>query len=411
MLKINKDRLARRIEELSAFGGSELGMNRLVYTKEEEAALNYLKGIFHELGLSVRVDAVGNLFARYEGLDPILKPIVSGSHIDSVRNGGKYDGNLGVLAALEVIQRLHEEGLRLKHPLELFISKDEEGTRYGSTMFGTAAMIGEVTHEDLDSRMDADGISLREAIQKAGYAPEELASAVVQPGSLAAYIELHIEQAVVLESEALPIGIVTGIAGPCWISVTIKGVAGHAGATPMRIRHDPMVAASRLIAETDRIARQYQDTVATTGLVKVDPGTTNVIPREVYYTIDLRDVNMDHRNLAEKQIRDYAKNLESELGVTIEFGDLVRVDSVPCNPDIMDLIEGASQELGLKSLRMPSGACHDAMHFGGICPFGMIFVPSVRGYSHRADEYTSPEDCANGADVLLQTILKLDEKF
>lgn len=408
MLKVDQKRLARRIEELAQFGRSDRGMNRYAYTKEEDQALDYLKGIFQELGMTVAVDPVGNLFARYEGTDPDLKPIVSGSHIDSVRNGGKYDGNLGVLGALEVVSRLHEEGRRLKHPFVLFISKDEEGTRFGATMFGTEAMMGPLPEAMLE-RQDENGITLGEAMAAAGYDPNGVFKAAVEPGSYAGYVELHIEQARVLETSKLPIGIVTGIAGPLWLSVKITGEAGHAGATPMRIRKDPMVAAAKLIVEADRIARQFQDTVATTGKMQVNPGTTNVIPANVTYTIDLRDVSMADRSQAEQEIRDYAKQLESEMGVTIEFTDMVRTPSVLCDPQIMDVIEQSSQELELPSLRMPSGACHDAMHFGALCPFGMIFVPSVKGYSHRADEFTPVEDCTNGANVLLQTILKLDD--
>ncbi len=408
MLTINTDRLGQRLEELAQFGGSPLGMNRYAYTREEDEALDYLKGIFRELGMTVTVDPVGNLSARYEGTDPALKPIVSGSHIDSVRNGGRYDGNLGVLGALEAIQRLHETGTRLRHPFVLFISKDEEGTRWASTMFGTEAMLGPLHPEILD-RVDAEGISLRQAMTDSGYDPEGIFHAKVEPGTYAGYVELHIEQARVLETVKQPIGIVTGIAGPLWMSVRITGQAGHAGATPMRIRKDPMQAAARLIVEADRIARQFQDTVATTGTMNVKPGSTNVIPAEVQYTIDLRDVSMADRTSAEEQIKAAARALEAEMGVEITFTDKVRTPSVLCDPAFMDVIEAAAAQLNLSSLRMPSGACHDAMHMGSICPFGMIFVPSINGYSHRADEYTPLEDCVNGVNVLLQTILKLDE--
>ncbi|KAF5067224.1 N-carbamoyl-L-amino acid hydrolase [anaerobic digester metagenome] len=407
MLKINQERLGRRLEELAQFGGSEQGMNRFSYTKEEKDAQNYLKEVFAALGMTVTEDPLGNLFARYEGLNPELKPIVTGSHIDSVRNGGRYDGNLGVLGALEAVQCLHEQGIRLNHPIVIFISKDEEGTRFGSTMFGTEAMLGALPAEFLD-RTDRDGITLRQAMTDAGYDPQGIFNSKVEPGSYAAYLELHIEQARVLETMQIPIGIVTGIAGPLWFAVNIKGQAGHAGSTPMRIRHDPMVAAARLIDQCDRIARQFQDTVATTGYIKADPGTTNVIPAQVDFTIDLRDVSMADRDQAEAEIKAAARLLEEKMGVTIEFSDRVRTPSVLCNDALMNVIEETAGEFSLPSLRMPSGACHDAMHFGPLCPIGMIFVPSVNGYSHRADEYTPLEDCANGANVLLNTLVKAD---
>lgn len=408
MIYGNKDRLAKRLEELSRFGGSSHGMNRFAYTSEEKEAQDYLKQLFAEIGLEVREDSVGNIFARYPGSDPTLKPIVSGSHIDTVRDGGKYDGALGVLSILEVIESLRENGITLDHPLDLFISKDEEGTRFSSTLFGSNAMIGNITAVDLE-KQDTDGISVRQAMITAGYDPDQFGAAKLEPGSIAAYLEVHIEQAKVLETSQIPIGIVTGIAGPLWLSVTVKGEAGHAGATPMRIRHDPMVAAARLILETDQIVRQFPDTVATTGKIKVSPGSTNVIPAEVVYTIDLRDVTMEHRNLAEANIRTAAEQVMAEYGVSIEFSDLARVDSVPCDENIMDIIEESAKSLGLASLRMPSGAGHDAMHIKELGPFGMIFVPSVNGYSHRPDEYTSLTDCINGVNVLAETILRLDK--
>ena len=408
MIKGNKERLERRIAELSKFGGSEQGMNRFPYTPEEKEAQDYLKSIFKELDLEVREDAVGNIFVRLEGTESGLKPIVSGSHIDTVRNGGKYDGALGVLSALEVIEVLKENKIQLRHPLDLFISKDEEGARFSSTLFGTAAMIGKLSEADFD-KVDNDGISVREAMVKAGYDPNRYKEAIMEKGSIAAYLEVHIEQAKVLETTGIPIGIVTGIAGPLWLKVTIKGEAGHAGATPMRIRHDPMTAAARLLLETDQIVRRYPDTVATTGQMKVSPGSTNVIPSDVVYTIDLRDVNMDHRNQAEAEIRKAAEGFEAEYGVSIEIMDLGRVDSVPCQENIMALLEESAASLGLKSLRMPSGAGHDAMYVKELGPFGMIFVPSVKGYSHRADEYTPIEDCINGVNVLGETILRLDQ--
>lgn len=410
MIKANKARLARRIDELARFGGSDQGMNRFAYTPEEKAAQDYLKEIFRDLGLTFREDAVGNIFARYEGTVPGLKPIVSGSHIDTVRNGGKYDGALGVLSILEVIETFRENDIHLKHPLDLFISKDEEGTRFTTTLFGTAAMIGKLTGKDL-LRTDNAGITIRDAMQAAGYDPDQLEAARALPGSIAAYLEVHIEQGRVLENAGIPIGVVTGIAGPLWLSVTVRGEAGHAGATPMRIRHDPMIAAAELILRTDGIVRQYKDTVATTGQLKVLPGSTNVIPAEVTYTIDLRDVNMADRDDAEAKIRDAAGAVMTKYGVTVELSDLGRVDSVPCDPAIMSVIEESAKDLGLPSLRMPSGAGHDAMYIRELGPFGMIFVPSVNGYSHRADEYTPLEDCLNGVKVLAETILRLDDRL
>lgn len=408
MLMADPNRLMQRLDELAQFGGSSSGMNRFAYTAEEQAALKYLKKLFADLDLTVREDPVGNVFARYEGSEPDLKPLVTGSHIDTVRNGGRYDGALGVLAALEAIQVLKEHNVRLRHPVDLFISKDEEGTRFNATLFGTAALTGRLREQDL-AKEDEAGVSVAQAMAALGYDPEAYTEAELEPGELAAYLELHIEQGRILETDQVPIGIVTGIAGPLWLKVRIRGEAGHAGATPMRIRKDPMIAAARLILETDRIVRQFPAVVATTGQMTLRPGSTNVIPAEVEYTIDLRDVDQNQRDQAEDLIRQAAAAIQAETGVTIEFHDLVRVEPVPSDPKIMTVLEEAAASLSLGSQRMPSGAGHDAMYLGQLCPFGMIFVPSKDGYSHRPDEYTAPQDCVNGVNTLIQALLRLDE--
>lgn len=410
MIRGDKARLDRTIQELARIGGSSEGMNRFAYTEEEREALHWLKAEFGALGLAVREDAVGNVFARYEGSEAGLKPILAGSHIDTVRNGGKYDGALGVLSLLEILRRFREEGILLRHPLDLVICKGEEGTRFGATLLGSAAMTGRLTEDDLQRR-DQDGISLKEAMAAHGYDPSAFPSATLKPGSIAAYLELHIEQARVLETEQLPIGIVTGIAGPLWLEVTVSGEAGHAGATPMRIRHDPMPAAAELLLETERIAKKFQDTVATTGQIKAIPGSTNVIPASVTFTIDVRDVDIQDRDEAEARIREAARHISRERGVTIELNDLSRIAPVTCSEVIMAVLEEAAAGLELKYRRMPSGAGHDAMNLAKLCPIGMLFVPSRNGLSHRPDEYTSPEDGIAGTDVLLQAIRLLDERL
>ncbi len=410
MLQADPQRLLESIDTLARFGGSDQGMNRFAYTPEEQAALTHLKACFTKAGLEVREDAVGNVFARWEGTEPGLPPLVTGSHIDTVRNGGRYDGALGVLAAFEAIRVLKDNACRLRHSIDLFISRDEEGTRFNATLFGTAAMTGQLTEQDL-AKVDSQGVSVAQAMTAQGYDPAAWRQARLSPGDLTAYLEVHIEQGRILETEGIPIGIVTGIAGPLWLKVTLRGQAGHAGATPMRIRRDPMVAAARLMMETDRIARRFDHTVATTGQIKVLPGSTNVIPAEVEYTIDLRDVSMTDRSQAEADIRTAARIIADDTGVSIDLQDLVRVPSVPNDEGIMTEMETAAGELGLATLRMPSGAGHDAMHIGQLCPFGMIFVPSRNGWSHRPDEYTPIEDCANGANVLIHTLIRLDERL
>lgn len=410
MIKGNQNRLDRTIQELARFGRTDGGMNRFAYTEAEREAIIWLKAEFEALDLIVREDAVGNIFARYEGTESDLKPIMAGSHIDTVRNGGKYDGALGVLSMLEVLRCFKKEGIRLRHPLDLVICKGEEGTRFGITLLGSSAMTGGLTEEDL-LKTDSEGISFQRAMTHHGYDPTAIPSAVLKPGSIAAYLELHIEQAKVLETEELPIGIVTGIAGPLWLEVTVEGEAGHAGATPMRIRHDPLPAAAELLLETERIAKQFQDTVATTGQIKARPGSTNVIPASVTLTIDLRDVDIKDRDAAESEIKDTALRISRERGVTIKIRDLARIAPVTCSETIMTVLEEAAADLSLGHRRMPSGAGHDAMNLARICPVGMLFVPSRNGWSHRPDEYTSPEDSIAGTNVLLQALRLLDVRL
>lgn len=410
MIRGDEARLDRNIQELARFGGTGQGMDRFAYSPEEREALNWLKAEFQRLDLTVWEDAVGNVFARYEGREAGLRPIMAGSHIDTVRHGGKYDGALGVLAMLEILRRFREEGVRLRHPLDLVICKGEEGTRFGATLLGSAAMTGQLTGDDLQRR-DSEGISLKKAMAAQGYDPAAFPLAALTPGSIAAYLELHIEQARVLETEELTIGVVTGIAGPLWLEATVRGEAGHAGATPMRIRHDPMPAAAELILETERIARGFRDTVATTGQIKARPGSTNVIPSSVTFTIDLRDVDRKDRDEAEASIREAARQIALRRGVVIELQDLARIAPVTCPEEIMTVLEEAAEDLSLSCRRMPSGAGHDAMNLARLCPVGMLFVPSRNGWSHRPDEYTSPEDCIAGTNVLLQAIRLLDQRL
>lgn len=405
---IQKDRLLARIEELSAYGKSETGgMNRFAWSDEEAEALTYLQRAFEGLGLDVSVDAVGNVFARYEGTED-LAPIFVGSHIDTVKEGGKYDGALGVLTALEAVQTLHENETRLRHPIVISILKEEEGSRFALSLYGSRAIAGQLSAGLLD-QTDDNGIVAREEMKRRGFIPEDFEKAKKAPEEMSAYLELHIEQGKVLETEEKQIGVVTGIAGPMWLQVDVKGTSGHAGATPMRMRQDPMLAAAEMIVEIDKIAKSYDTVVATVGKFSLLPGSSNIIPASTHFTIDLRDTNQQKRDEAEERIRIAIEEVAEYNGCTADVSVIVDLAPVECDPRIMEAIERAASSVGTTQLRLMSGAGHDAQQIANVCPVGMIFVPSVKGYSHRPDEYTKPEDIASGAQVFVQTLLEMDQ--
>jgi allantoate deiminase len=407
-MKINSRRLWDRLMELGEIGEQpDGGVTRFSFTEEERKAKDLVARYMREAGLSVREDAAGNLIGRREGLDPAAPVVMTGSHIDTVPHGGKFDGALGVLAAVEALQRMEELGRRTVHPIEVIAFTDEEGARFGFGMIGSRAIAGTLRREHLE-QTDESGITIAAAMREAGYSPDRIGEAARRPDEVKAYVELHIEQGKVLESRNQPVGIVSGIAGPLWLQFTLTGQAGHAGATPMKMRRDPMQAAAEVLSFIYRETKTYDHAVATVGKIRVQPGGVNVIPEQVQFTLDLRDIHEADRNSLESRILEHAGRVCGSAGIEIRADLLQRAAPAPCSPDIRQAISAAAKQAGLaEAPSLVSGAGHDGMQFTSLCPIGMIFVRSRDGISHNPAEWSSPEDCGLGAAVLYHALLQL----
>ncbi|WP_035300686.1 Zn-dependent hydrolase [Brevibacillus thermoruber] len=406
---IHAERLWDRLMRLSAVGRQESGgVTRLSFTPEERAAKDLVRGFMEEAGLSVREDEAGNLIGRKEGRNPQAPVVLVGSHLDSVFNGGNFDGPLGVLAGVEVLQTMNEQGVTTEHPIEVIAFTDEEGARFSYGMIGSRAIAGLLKREELEHR-DKDGISIAEAMRASGLDPDTVGRAARPKGSVKAYVELHIEQGKVLESRGLSVGVVSGVAGPLWLKFVLEGEAGHAGATPMALRRDPLAAAAEIMLVIEREARKAGTAVGTVGQVTVSPGGVNIIPGRVEFSLDLRDVDKAVRDRVEQEIVRQAEAICRERGVRLGVELLQRIPPVVCSAEIQAAALAACEALGLETITLPSGAGHDCMQLTELCPVGMIFVRSRDGISHNPAEYTSKEDCADGANVLYRTVLSLAE--
>ncbi|MGQ7279724.1 Zn-dependent hydrolase [Brevibacillus thermoruber] len=406
---IHAERLWDRLMRLSAVGRQESGgVTRLSFTPEERAAKDLVRGFMEEAGLSVREDEAGNLIGRKEGRNPQAPVVLVGSHLDSVFNGGNFDGPLGVLAGVEVLQTMNEQGVTTEHPIEVIAFTDEEGARFSYGMIGSRAIAGLLKREELEQR-DKDGVSIAEAMRASGLDPDAVGRAARPKGSVKAYVELHIEQGKVLESRGLSVGVVSGVAGPLWLKFVLEGEAGHAGATPMALRRDPLAAAAEIMLVIEREARKAGTAVGTVGQVTVSPGGVNIIPGRVEFSLDLRDVDKAVRDRVEQEIVRQAEAICRERGVRLGVELLQRIPPVVCSAEIQAAALAACEALGLETITLPSGAGHDCMQLTELCPVGMIFVRSRDGISHNPAEYTSKEDCADGANVLYRTVLSLAE--
>jgi len=409
-MPIEPQRLNDRLTRLAAFGQTpQGGVTRLTFTPEYMAAQSLVREWMEEAGLATRVDAVGNLIGRREGTEPGLPAIVLGSHIDTVINGGRYDGTVGVLGAIEVAQALLDDGLETRHPLEVVSFMEEEGTRWGTNMLGSRFMLGRITPDYMQERKDRQGISIAQALAEAGFDPTRYREAARDPSEFAAYVEMHIEQGAVLESLGAPVGVVTGIAGPLFMALRLIGRTDHAGATPMHLRRDALVVAARIVLEAQRVAKETSPTaVATVGRLEVRPGAINAVPGEVDMTLDLRDIVEAQRDAMEQSLRSAIDQFAAEGGVRSQLEELSRHKPVLLPERMVAYIAQACQEEGLPVHRLPSGAGHDAQVMASVVDTGMIFLRSRNGVSHSPEEFTSLEDISLGTRVLLRTTLMLD---
>lgn len=405
---ISSARLQRSLEELSRFGRRTAGtfadgVSRVAYSDADVAGRAYAMGLMRAAGLTPATDAAGNLSGRRPGSEASLKPMVIGSHIDSVPGGGNFDGALGSMAAIEVVRTLNDLGIRTRHPIEVVIWSNEEGG-----LMGSAVAIGSIPAELTDPASKA-GAAMREDLKRIGGDPDGLQSARRAAGSIHCYLELHIEQGGILDRAGLPIGVVDGIVCIDQYEVTIEGLANHAGTTPMPMRQDALVAAARLIEAVNEIALVEPGAhVATVGKLEVTPNAANVIPGLVRHTVEIRDLSSEKVAKLGAAIARRSEQIAAETRTRIVMKRYLHLDPALADPALQARIESASASLGFKTMHLASGAGHDAQELAKIGPMGMIFVPSVNGISHSPKEFTRWDDCANGANVLLRTLLEVD---
>jgi N-carbamoyl-L-amino-acid hydrolase len=402
-LRVNGVRLNAWLTTFDSVGRTPTGINRVAYSEADLAGRAFTQQLLRDAGLTPRIDTAGNIYARLEGTDRTLAPILIGSHIDSVTDGGNYDGPVGSFGAIEVARTLRETNTRLRRPLDVVIWQNEEG---GTT--GSKTAIGEMTDAEL-AKVARSGKTIREGIGIIGGDVSRLAESVKKKGDIACYIELHIEQGGLLEKAGKQIGVVQGIVGLRWFEVTIVGFANHAGATPMDQRQDAMLAAAKFtVAVNDAVRAEPGRQVATVGRMVVSPNTTNVIPGQVVMTVDLRDLDQKKIEHFTEVFERLAREIGAATKTTFAFKRLT--DSKPAISDsaVMNWIETSATALGLSSQRMPSGAGHDAQEIAHIAPTAMIFIPSVGGISHSPKEFSRAVDITNGADVLLNAVLAAD---
>ncbi len=410
-LRVDAARLLRRIGDLGAIGpitgaNGEPGSARLALTDDDRRGRDLVVTWMRDLGLEVRIDAIGNVIGRRAGTDPALASVMTGSHIDTVRTGGLYDGNLGVLAGLEVIETLATSGVVTRRPIEVGFFTNEEGARFSPDMMGSLVYVGGMAAETAYDALGIDGARVGDELDRIGYR-----GTTPCPGiSPHAFVELHIEQGPVLEAEGVRIGAVTSVQGISWQELTITGQSNHAGTTPIALRHDAGYAAARVATFVRALALEMgTPQVATVGALTLHPNLVNVVAGSAVLTVDLRNTDEALLQLAEERVAEFIRQLEIDEGVVITSRRLARFEPVTFDDRVVSLVEATAIHLGASVKRMPSGAGHDAQMFARMCPSAMIFTPSEKGISHNPAEHTDPADLVLGADVLLQTILVLAE--
>ncbi|WP_179087278.1 Zn-dependent hydrolase [Paenibacillus glucanolyticus] len=409
-MKVNGDRLWRTIVELGEIGGNgHGGVTRLSLSQEELLGRSYIASLMEEAGLEVRRDEAGNVIGRLPGPKPEAPVVVTGSHIDTVREGGRFDGALGVLAGIEVLRTMKEQGLAHHRPLEVICFTDEEGVRFGTGYLGSRALVGQWNDAWL-SLTDQDGVTLRQAMAGAGLSPADAAFARRRPEDVHAYVELHIEQGRVLEHLGLQVGIATAIYGHRWLSITIKGQADHGGTTPMEIRRDAMAAASEAILRIEQSAIDHGG-VATVGNLQVKPGSINVIPGEVTFTVDVRHGEGHGLNRLASEIEAAVAECAGRRDVAVSITVTDADEPVQASEHIIGVIQEACKEAGYASFMMNCGAGHDAVAMHAVTDIGLILVRSKDGISHHSAEWSTPEDCVAGANVLLHTLYALSHSL
>ena len=401
---IRSERIASRMEALSRLGATpEGGVSRTAGSDADLAARERFGAWLREAGLAVRTDLAGNLIGHLPGAEPALRPLLTGSHLDSVPEGGNFDGVVGSMGALEAATAIAASGARLRHPLEVAVFFNEENGKTGSR-----ALAGEVSTDEMDLPVYG-GLTLGEALSRVGGSPDRISEAALETGHYAGFLELHIEQGPTLDREGFEIGVVQGIVGIRRFRVTVSGFANHAGTTAMGIRRDALVTAGRFLVAVHEETQAWPGRqVATVGRIEARPGAPNVIPGEVELSLEIRDLRMETIEALYQRFQELGKELAAQNQTSIAFEPYYLSRAAPCDPAFMDTVEAAAESLGFSNLRLPSGAGHDAQSIANLAPIGMVFVPSRDGISHSPREFTSVTDITNGTRVLLESLRRLD---
>ena len=410
---INSKRFEANFNAISEFGALKGGgLTRLAFSKEDLEARKFLINLIEKNGFKLKIDNVGNIFAIYdEGCEPNEKPVCVGSHIDSVPNGGFYDGTLGVMAGLEALSSIKEAGIKLKRPLWLINFSCEESSRFKTATIGSKIISGKLSQQRLHELKDEDGISLFEAMSAAGFKPQNLDEAILKENSLHAYLELHIEQGPVLERSSISVGVVSGIAAPIRFEITIQGKADHSGATPMNMRSDALLAASHIIIAANKFAKNKKTAVATVGYAHAKPGVLNVVPGEARLGVDLRDIDKASLEELNLELRNFVGELSRELKFSYEIRELSSDEPVKLSEHAINLLEDEAKKLGIKTLTLPSGAGHDAMNLTKLASsVGMLFIPCVDGISHNTKEAINFKDALAATKILTNALIRLSNE-
>lgn len=410
MNKADSKNIRQGLEALSEFNATPgCGTTRVVFTKEDLAARNYIKDCMRGLGLVIEEDGIGNIFGILKGTDPELPMVLTGSHIDTVLNGGNFDGMAGVIGALEAVRLIKASGLPHKRNIGVVVYTSEEPTRFEVGCLGSRALAGRMTLEDTKGLLDKDGNSLYSVLARLGYPPDAFKNITDRQSKIYAAVELHIEQNLILEKLQLPIGIVKAICAPTNYTITVTGCQSHAGGTSMFDRRDSFTAACEIALEIERLARNSTSeyTTATVGKIDVTPNASNVIPGKVVFTLDIRDTSYDSKQAFLAKLKEFTGYVEQKRGVAVAFSEDNNDYPVHCDRTVMDLLEKHCSALGYPYKEMISGPYHDSLFVGCFTSIAMIFVPSKNGISHSPGEWTDYEDLAKGVDVLAHAVFEL----
>ncbi|PIC79968.1 Zn-dependent hydrolase [Sporosarcina sp. P18a] len=406
---IQAGRVNNNLQVLGRIGKiGSTGVSRLAHSPEDKEAVLHVKKYMDEIGLQTEIDQFGNLIGRMDGVANDAPALVMGSHIDSQPYGGRFDGALGVIGAIEVLETLHDKGIQPEIPIVIFAFADEEGSRFNKGLFGVRGMLGKVEEGELERR-DKNGMTRRQALIEFGCDPSKFQESLIDTTTFAAFLELHIEQGPVLEAKNEPVGIVTGISGPLWLTVEMEGMAGHAGSVPMSMRQDALVGAAKVIVKLNELAQEVPGapTVSTIGSLQVFPDSRNIIPEKVTFTVDLRDIDESRRDQIEQVFLQELENIAVEHSLSYKINEDTRSEPRFCDESIMQIMREESADMNLTPPELMSGPFHDSLEMSYVCDYGMIFVRSKDGISHNPKEYSSPEDIALGVELLYKTVYRM----